>query len=50
MNIPNCVVWVDGNEVVEYYVTKEVAERIKEEYIADGYDDTQIEITNSFMR
>ena len=42
------VVWVGDTEVVDYYVTLDVAKRIKEEYEDDSYDD--VVITEGFMR
>jgi hypothetical protein len=36
-------IWVGGVEVVDYYVSKEVVERIAEAYIEDDYDDVVIE-------
>ena len=36
-------VWVGATEVTDYLVTKEVAERIKENWIEKGYDDCIIE-------
>lgn len=36
-------VWVGGCEVNDYYLTKEQAEDLAEEYKADGYDDVEIE-------
>lgn len=36
-------VWVGGIEVNDYYLTKDEAELLAEEYKADGYDDVQIE-------
>ena len=35
-------IYIDGNEVNDYYLTKEVAELHKEEWIADGYDNVEI--------
>lgn len=37
-------VWVGGIEVNDYYLTKEEAEDLAQEYEADGYDDVQIEL------
>lgn len=39
----NYVVWVGGSEVNDNYLSKEDAERLAEEYRADGYDDVIIE-------
>lgn len=39
-------VWVGGVEVTDHYVRLNIAERIKEEYISDGYDDVEIEKIN----
>lgn len=39
-------VWVGDTEVTDYYVTLNTAERIKTEYISDGYDDVEIEKIN----
>jgi len=36
-------VWVGPTEVTDYLVSKEVAERIKENWIEMGYDDCIIE-------
>lgn len=36
-------VWVGGSEVNDYYLTKEQAEYLAEEYKEDGYDDVVIE-------
>lgn len=36
-------VWVGGSEVNDYYLTKEQAEDLAEEYKEDGYDDVVIE-------
>ena len=36
-------VYVGPTEVTDYLVTKEVAERIKEDWIEKGYDDCIIE-------
>lgn len=36
-------VWVGGVEVTDHYVRLHIAERIKAEYISDGYDDVEIE-------
>ena len=35
--------WVGGSEVNDYYLTKEQAEDLAEEYKEDGYDDVVIE-------
>tara|TARA_B100001093_G_scaffold445267_1_gene448819 strand:+ start:532 stop:693 length:162 start_codon:yes stop_codon:yes gene_type:complete len=35
-------VWVGGVEVVDYYVTKQVANQIKNEWLVKGYTDCQI--------
>ena len=37
------VVWVDGVEVNDYYLTKKQAEDLAFEYEEDGYDDVVIE-------
>lgn len=37
-------VWVGGVEVNGFYLTKEVAKVVAEEYIKDGYDDVMIEM------
>lgn len=39
----NYTVWVGGVEVNDHYLTKDQAERLSRCYIADGYDDVQIE-------
>lgn len=39
----NYTVWVGGTEVNDYYLTKEQAEKLADEYINDGYDDVKIE-------
>lgn len=36
-------VWVDGVEVNNYYLTKQEAEKLAQEYINDMYDDVVIE-------
>ena len=36
-------VWVGGSEVNDHLLTKDQAERLAKCYIADGYDDVQIE-------
>ena len=36
-------VWVGGVEVNDHLLTKDQAERLAKCYIADGYDDVQIE-------
>jgi hypothetical protein len=36
-------VWVGGVEVVDYYVTKQVANQIKNKWLVKGYTDCQIE-------
>jgi hypothetical protein len=36
-------VWVGGGEVNNYPLTLDQAKRIARQYIADGYDDVQIE-------
>jgi len=37
-------VWVDGTEVNDYYLTKEQAETLAEEYLDDGYDKESVVI------
>lgn len=37
-------VWVGGVEVNDFYLTKEAAATIAEEYSNDGYDDVVIEM------
>jgi hypothetical protein len=37
-------VWVGGVEVNDFYLTKEAAATIAEEYYNDGYDDVVIEM------
>tara|TARA_R100001460_G_C3485514_1_gene168760 strand:+ start:68 stop:451 length:384 start_codon:yes stop_codon:yes gene_type:complete len=37
-------VWVGGVEVVDYYVSKQVANQIKNEWLNKGYTDCQIEL------
>ena len=39
----NYTVWVGGVEVVDFYITKEKAIEISEEYKRLGYDDVVIE-------
>lgn len=39
----NWSVWVGGIEVNDYYLTKDEAENLAEEYRQDGYDDVVIE-------
>ena len=39
----NFTVWVGPTEVTDYLVSKEVAERIKENWIEMGYEDCIIE-------
>lgn len=39
-------VWVGGVEVTDHYVRLNTAERIKAEYISNGYDDVEIEKIN----
>ena len=39
----NYTVWVGGVEVNDFYLTKEKAERLAEEYKIDGYDDVFVE-------
>ena len=36
-------VWVGGDEVNDYYLTKDKAKDLAMDFIADGYDDVQIE-------
>jgi len=36
-------VWVGGGEVNDYYLTKNEAEALAEQYRNDGYDDVEIE-------
>lgn len=36
-------VWVGGVEVNDYYLTKQEAEKLAQEYINDMYDDIVIE-------
>jgi hypothetical protein len=36
-------VWVNGSEVIDYYVTLEEAKRIEEHYVAEGYDEVFID-------
>ncbi len=36
-------VWVGGTEVTDCYVDKETADRLKEIYESEGYDDVIIE-------
>jgi hypothetical protein len=36
-------VWVGGSEVNDYYLTKESAENLAQEWIAEGYDDVVVE-------
>jgi len=36
-------VWVGGTEVNDYYLSKEEAKRLANEYTTDGYDDVIIE-------
>ena len=33
---------IDGNEVNDYYLTKEIAEQHKAEWISDGYENVEI--------
>lgn len=37
-------VWVGGAEANGFYLTKEVAQVVAQEYINDGYDDVVIEM------
>ena len=39
----NWSVWVNGSEVVAYYLTREGAERIAQAWKSRGFDDVQIE-------
>lgn len=39
----NYTVWVGGVEVNDEMLTKEEAEKLAQKYIADGYDDVQVE-------
>lgn len=41
--IKNRTVWVGGIEVNDYYLTKNEAQQLANEYKAKGYDDVQIE-------
>ena len=41
--IKNWTVWVGGIEVNDYYLTKEEADDLADEYRADGYDDVVVE-------
>lgn len=36
-------VWVGGVEVNEYYLSHDEAQQLAQEWINEGYDDTQIE-------
>jgi len=36
-------VWVGGDEVNDYYLTKDKAKDLAMDFIADGYEDVQIE-------
>jgi len=36
-------VWVGGDEVNNYYLTKDKAKDLAMDFIADGYEDVQIE-------
>lgn len=40
----NWSVWVGGIEVNDYYLTKDEAECLAQQYEADGYDDVEIEM------
>ena len=40
-------VWVGGAEINDYYLTKEEAEFWRGVYLAQGYDDAQIEEINN---
>ena len=46
MSKKNWTIWVGGVEVVDFYVTKERATLIAQDYINDGYDDVVIEKAN----
>lgn len=39
----NWTVWVGGVEVNDYYLTKERADSLAQEYKDDGYDDVSVE-------
>lgn len=43
MSDKNYTVWVGGGEVNSYYLTKEQAESIAQDWIDKGYDDVVIE-------
>lgn len=47
INIKNRVVWVGGVEVNDYYLTLAEANKLADEYKADGYDDVIIEEVNT---
>jgi len=36
-------VWVGGTEINDYYIPKQQAEDLANQYIQDGYDDVKIE-------
>lgn len=42
----NYVVWVGGVEVNDFYLSKEDAEDLRDEYLDEGYDDACIERHN----
>ena len=41
--IAKCTVWVGGIEVVDYLVSKQVANQIKNEWLEKGYIDCKIQ-------
>ena len=41
-NLHNYSVFVDGNEVNDYYLNKTQAENLKQEYIDDWYEEVEI--------
>ena len=42
MNIKQYTVFVGGVEVTDYLLTKENANKLKQHYIDEGYDDVKI--------